>query len=103
MDNSPNTSFAVFFKNVSDLFWLCQVALEHINLRTVFVLIGGIFGKGIPRDLGNPSQGFGEGVVVIIYCDNLVPSRLLQAIDYVGACKKMSKMIEHDGTSCSPM
>jgi hypothetical protein len=62
--------------------------LEHVNFCAVLVLIGCIVGKGILRDLGNPSQGFGEGVMMVIYCDNLVSSRLLKAIDYVGPCKK---------------
>jgi hypothetical protein len=86
VNNTPDASFAIFFKYALYFLGFRQIASDGIDFRAVFVLIRSIFWKSLPCDSGNAIKGGWVGVVIIIYRDNFISSRFLQTVYYVRAC-----------------
>jgi len=53
VNDTPDASFAIFFEHALYFIGFRQIAVNGIDFCAVFILLGGVFWKSVPCDLGN--------------------------------------------------
>jgi hypothetical protein len=53
VNNTPDASFAIFFEHALYFIGFRQITVNGIDFCAVFILLGGVFWKSVPCDLGN--------------------------------------------------
>lgn len=83
MDDAPDATLAVLFKDGAYLVALREVACVAVNLGAVLVLCRGVCGQRVAGKLCNAVEGLGVGVVEVVDGDDFVPPGRLQGVDDV--------------------
>lgn len=74
MNNPPDAAFPKLVEYGANFFFICEVGSICLDLGRVTVLLRGICRESIASNLRNPRESRGEGVVVVVDREDLVPT-----------------------------
>ena len=103
VDDTPNSTFSIFFEHGSGLRGVGQVASVGIDHSAVLFFVGRIFRKSGLCDLIETGESSRKRVVVIIDGNDFVFACLLQSEDYVRAFRGGQRSVGESDRECQPM
>ena len=101
MDYTPDAALPISFEDGSYICSVCKVATVAIYLCALPILLRCVFRQRFPSELGYAVEGFGKGVVIIVYRYNLVATgfkelegdvRAFEMLTHVSANGKVYRM-----------